>query len=277
MFGTKVSIVAALDGDRPLDHLCGMSAELVIPLVALAASLLTFLSGFGLGTLLMPVFAVFFPLEVAIALTAIVHLLNNLFKFGMLWRLVDRRVVLRFGLPAMVGAWLGAQQLAQWMELPPLYTGVNRPVGVTQLVIGLLMLLFAVLELIPASGKWSLPARFIPAGGALSGFLGGLSGHQGALRSIFLLRAGLGKESFIATGVAIALLVDITRIPVYLRNGSTFIGQEHLPLLGACVVAAFLGAWSGKRLLPKVTLRGVQWSVALLLFTIAGCLLTGVL
>ena len=50
-----------------------MEASLVtIPLVAMGASLLTFISGFGLGTLLLPVFAVFFPLEVAILLTAIV-------------------------------------------------------------------------------------------------------------------------------------------------------------------------------------------------------------
>jgi len=38
------------------------------------------LSGFGLGTLLLPVFALFFPLPVAIAATALVHLANNFFK-----------------------------------------------------------------------------------------------------------------------------------------------------------------------------------------------------
>ena len=49
----------------------------IISIVALFASLLTFFSGFGLGTILMPVFAIFFPVEIAIALTGIVHLLNN--------------------------------------------------------------------------------------------------------------------------------------------------------------------------------------------------------
>lgn len=47
---------------------------------AFVASGVTLFSGFGLGTvLLMPVFAVFFPVP-AIVLTAIVHFLNNLFK-----------------------------------------------------------------------------------------------------------------------------------------------------------------------------------------------------
>ena len=56
---------------------------IVVCLAALLASALTLFSGFGLGTLLMPVVAIFFPLNLAIAITAIVHLLNNLFKFAL--------------------------------------------------------------------------------------------------------------------------------------------------------------------------------------------------
>ncbi len=37
----------------------------IIPLAALTVSCLTLFSGFGLGTLLMPVFALFFPIETA--------------------------------------------------------------------------------------------------------------------------------------------------------------------------------------------------------------------
>ena len=54
----------------------------VIAAVALIASLLTFFSGFGLGTILTPVLVIFFPVEIAIALTGIVHLLNNFFKIA---------------------------------------------------------------------------------------------------------------------------------------------------------------------------------------------------
>ena len=59
-----------------------MTAAIVIGLVAFGVSLLTLFSGFGLGTLLLPAFAVFFPIEVAVASTAIVHAANNLFKAG---------------------------------------------------------------------------------------------------------------------------------------------------------------------------------------------------
>ena len=55
---------------------------LLIGLVAFLASGLTLYSGFGLGTVLLPAFALFFPVEVAVAATGTVHLLNNLFKGG---------------------------------------------------------------------------------------------------------------------------------------------------------------------------------------------------
>jgi hypothetical protein len=60
-------------------------------LAAFGTAVLTLFSGFGLGSLLLPVFALFFPLESAVAVTAIVHLCNNLFKVGLLGRHAKRR------------------------------------------------------------------------------------------------------------------------------------------------------------------------------------------
>ena len=81
---------------------------LIISVVALLASALTLFSGFGLGTVLLPAFALFFPVPTAVAATAVVHLLNNLFKGALLRGGADWRTVLRFGLPAVPGAVLGA-------------------------------------------------------------------------------------------------------------------------------------------------------------------------
>lgn len=55
------------------------------------------------------------------------------------------------------------------------------------------------------------PASWLPLGRLVSGFFGGLSGNQGAFRASFLLGVGLTKESFIATGVVPACLVDASR------------------------------------------------------------------
>ena len=83
----------------------------IVCIAALLASGLTLFSGFGLGTLLMPVVAIFFPLEIAIAITAVVHFSNNLFKLALMGHHADRSILLKFGLPAVIAALIGAALL----------------------------------------------------------------------------------------------------------------------------------------------------------------------
>jgi len=250
---------------------------LIIPTTALVASLLTLISGFGLGTLLLPVLALFFPLEVAILLTAVVHLLNNLFKLGLLGRHIHWPTVLGFGVPGILGAFLGARLMLLLGERQALFLGILHPVDPLDLVIASLMLLFGLMELSKTLNTLSLPEKWMIPGGLVSGFFGGLSGHQGALRSMFLLRSGLNKEAFIASGVAIACLVDLTRLPAYFGGGMLGSLREQWPLLFACTLAAFAGAWWGKMLIPKVTMRGVQAVIGLLMLAIALMLATGII
>ncbi|MEO7432862.1 MAG: TSUP family transporter, partial [Dokdonella sp.] len=196
---------------------------LIVCSVALLASALTFFSGFGLGTLLLPAFALFFPVGEAVALTAVVHFLNGLFKLALTARHADRRVVLLFGVPACVMAVAGAWVLTWLVDSHPLVVyviaGHAFEVTAVKLVVGLLLLVFASLELIPRFQTLAFGARYLPVGGLLSGFLGGLAGMQGALRSAFLARAGLSKEAFIGTGVVIACLIDVSRLAVYSATG----------------------------------------------------------
>ena len=241
--------------------------------VALVASGLTFFTGFGLGTLLLPAFAVFFPVEVAVGLTAAVHFLNSLFKLALVGRHADLRTVLRFGLPAILAAFVGAWVLIWLSGLRPIvaYQLGARALVITpvKLAVALLMLLFASFEVVPRFKKLSVPSGYLPLGGLLTGFFGGLSGHQGALRSAFLIRAGLSKEAFIATGVVIAALVDASRLAVYSKGALTANLRDNGPLLAAATAAAFAGALLGNRLLHKVTLRAIEIAVALLLVVIA--------
>ncbi len=238
-------------------------AYLVVALVALIASGLTLFSGFGLGTLLLPAFALVFPLEIAVSATAVVHLLNNLFKLTLIGRHAVLGVVLRFGGPAVLLSLAGAWLLSRLTRLPVIaeYTLLDRTCSVTpiKLVIAAVILVFAVADLLPASGRLAFDRRLIPLGGAVSGFFGGLSGHQGALRSAFLIKAGLSKEGFVGTGVACAVLVDLSRLAVY---GAAFLGahfgalgrQDGYPLVLLATACAFLGAFLGVRLLGKMTL-----------------------
>jgi uncharacterized membrane protein YfcA len=192
---------------------------LILCIAAFLASTLTLFSGFGLGTLLMPVVALFFPPELAIAMTAMVHLANNLFKIGLLGRKADSSVLRKFGLPAIAAAFVGAVLLTYLGEVKPLYEyqalGRGYQVSALKLVIGILIISFVILELSPTFSKTALDRKWLPLGGVISGFFGGLSGHQGAFRSMFLIKADLEKEVFVATGVVLAIMVDVSRMLVY--------------------------------------------------------------
>ncbi len=253
----------------------------VVPLVALLASALTLFSGFGLGTILMPAFAIFFPVDVAVALTAVVHLLNNLFKLALLGRQADGPVVLRFGVPALLAAFAGAWLLVSLAHVQPLASyelaGRQCQISPVKLVLAFIISAFAILEVLPAFSRWSVDRKFLPLGGLISGFLGGLSGHQGALRSAFLLRCGLQKEAFIASGVVIACLVDFARIGVYGASFAWSDLEQNAALLLAAILAAFLGAFGGAKLMKKVTLRFVQLVVRAMLVVISLALGSGLI
>jgi uncharacterized protein len=253
----------------------------LVAIVAFAASLLTLFSGFGLGTLLMPVFGIFFPIHVAVALTGIVHLLNNLFKIALLWRDVDRGMLLRFGVPSVLGGLIGATLLSYLSGLPALgeWSGMGRTWAVQpiKVLVALLMIFFVGMELLPVLKRWNAAARFLSIGGLVSGFFGGLSGHQGALRSAFLVNAGLSKEAFVATGVAIACCVDLTRLPVYFARFESAQLVSQWPLLCVATAAAFAGAWVGMKYLKKTTLQTVQTITAFFILVFALLLMVGIL
>lgn len=253
--------------------------------VAFLASALTLFSGFGLGTMLMPVFALFFPVDLAVAATAVVHAANNLFKLALVGRHADWSVVARFGIPAALAAFLGAGLLGILAAAPALgrynLLGEVREISPVKLVIGVLIVIFALLELSTKFAALSFPPRVLPLGGIISGFFGGLSGNQGAFRSAFLLKAGLKKETFIATGVVSAVIVDTARLLVY---GASFYASSAAMLHGdvgtavaVAIVAAFAGAFIGSRLIEKVTLRFIQLLVATMMTAIGFGLASGLL
>jgi uncharacterized membrane protein YfcA len=253
---------------------------LLVCAVALVASALTLFAGFGLGTMLLPAFALFFPLELAVAATAVVHLANNLIKVSLLGRHADRTVLRRFGLPAIIAAISGARLLTDLSGAEPLATwtlGARvchvTPIG---LMIGGLMAIFALWDLVPRLARVSFPPRYLALGGLLSGFFGGLSGHQGALRSAFLVRAGLTPQAFIATGVVIACLVDVGRLAWYGRDLAANMPPAAWGLTAAASASAITGVVLANRFLPKVSMGAVRAIVAVMLFAMAILLGAGI-
>jgi uncharacterized protein len=255
----------------------------VVCAVALGVSGLTLLSGFGLGTVLMPAFALFFPVPVAVAATAVVHLANNLFKVVLVGGKADWSVVRKFALPGAVAAMIGAWLLNVFAGLPPVLSyqisGKPHDVSPVALVIGLVIICFAFLDLLPRFNNVSFDRKYLGVGGFLSGFFGGLSGIQGALRSAFLIKVGLEKESFIGTGTVSAVIVDVARLLIY---GISFFSApfSKLPpgmgwLILAAILSAFVGSFIGTRVMRKVTLRTIQLIVGVMLIGVGVGMATG--
>ncbi|MEP7322257.1 MAG: sulfite exporter TauE/SafE family protein [Saprospiraceae bacterium] len=248
-------------------------------IVSFGASLLTFYSGFGLGTLLLPVFAIWFPLDQAILLTAIVHFFNNIFKLYLFRKNIDIFILFRFGIPAILGALLGSFAMVLVNNLPiryPVKIGpFNSSLTVFNLVIGILIIVFGILEF-TGFGKKNWGNKSMTLGGLLSGFFGGLSGHQGVLRSAFLIRYNFTKEAFFSTGVAIACLVDITRLAVYIPEmlqGSLNISVWWLLL---AILSASAGVLVGNKMLKKMDIEKIKKLTAVCIVLMGMAILLGI-
>ena len=192
---------------------------LIVAFAASVVSALTLFSGFGLGTLLMPVFALFFPIEVAVATTAIIHGLNNMFKVAVVGRHADKTVIIHFGIPAIIASFIGAAALgyiSHFGEITRYSVGPKTAVVTPiKLVMASLMTFFASFELLPQLRNFNVDRKYLFLGGLLSGFFGGFSGHQGALRSAFLTKVGISPEAFVGSNALIGFMVDIARISTY--------------------------------------------------------------
>lgn len=246
-----------------MDH--AITEYLILALLSFFAGGLTLFTGFGLSTILLPVFVIFFPVAIAVPSTAIVHFLNNFYKLFIYFKQINTRILLRFGLPALLASIAGAFLLQK----------LSSNERNLEILLGMLIILISFMEMFPAIRNLKIGIKWAPLGGVISGFFGGLSGHQGLFRSAFLVKSGLSKNSFIATGVGIAVLVDITRLSVY---GSTIFTTSiissndfWLPVIISTTSALF-GVSLATDLVKKMTIDVIRNMVFGLIF-ISGILL----
>jgi len=211
----------------------------LVALGAFIAAALTVPAGFGLSTVLTPLVLLLIPPHEAIAVVAIVHGAHNAGKLALLWENVDLEAFKRYGVWLILGSVVGALLQSRVPQRP---------------LLGILGIALIVLPALTLSEKWTgymMPESNDRVGGFGSGFMGGLSGHQGALRAMFLSRRIPNKMSYAATASILALCVDLSRIPVYLfyRSEEVF---SHYGLTVVLVISALLGARLGKVWLKNI-------------------------
>ena len=203
------------------------------------AAALTVPAGFGLSTMLTPIVLIMMGPHEAVAVVAIVHGAHNAGKFIALWQSVDFSAFRHYGIWLVVGAVTGAL-LQNSVPQDPLLA-----------LIGAFLVLLPLLTLSESWPGYRIPEANARVGGFGWGLMGGLSGHQGALRAMFLTRRLPDKMSYAATASVLALCVDASRVPVYLFFRSEQI-TAHSQLTALLVVAALLGVRAGKRWLERM-------------------------
>ncbi len=215
-------------------------------IVAFFSEIAGTLAGFGSSTIALPFALFFFDFQTALVLVAFLHIFGNIGRIGLFTHGLDRRLILFFGVPSVAASLAGALLISSFSQ--ELLKGL----------LGLFLIFYAGLSLWKDTLR--VPASNLNAGigGVLSGFLAGLIGTGGALRGAFLTAFHLKKETYIATAAAIALAVDLTRIPVYLALG--FLPPEQYPAVAILLVIALVGSWIGRlivRRIPQKTFRKI--------------------
>jgi len=258
-----------------------MMEILIICVVTFSAAILTFFSGFGLGTILTPVMLIFFPVEIAIAFTGIIHFSNNIFKLFIISKSINSEVLIKFGGPAVLASFIGSYLLFNINGSDIFYSiylfGQQRNVTIIKFLVSVLLIIFSLIDLLPVLKNLKFNKKTLPIGGFLSGFFGGLTGNQGALRSAFLIKMDLNKNIFISTTVVISTLVDFTRIGVYSTNLLKVDMSEYFVLGIFSVISGALGSIIGNKLLKKMTIEAIRSIVAFLILILASCLLMGII
>lgn len=144
-----------------------------------------------------------------------------------------------------------------------------------KLLAGVLLIIFATAEQWPFLKNHSLLTFGLPFGGTLSGFFGGLTGHQGAFRSAFLVQGNLSEQGFIATNAAVATMVDFIRIGIYGLTFELTTIEEHSVLIWATIIASFLGVFIARQFLKKVTIVFIQRLIGITMYILGTLLCFG--
>jgi uncharacterized protein len=226
--------------------------EVLLFASALGGGAVAAVTGFGIGSLLTPALALQVDTRLAVAAVSIPHIVGTAFRFWLLGGRADPKVLWTFGVTSAAGGLAGAL-LQERASTPAL-----------MVLFGALLLFTAGAELTGLVERMRFRGPVASLAGAASGFLGGLVGNQGGIRSAALLGVDLPKHVFVATSTAVGLMVDGARVPVYLWHL-----HEQIRGIAGWVALATLGVVAGtllgNRVLARIPERWFRRTVAVLL------------
>lgn len=207
-------------------------------LLAYVSETIGTLSGFGSSVFFVPLAGMLFDFQTTLALTGILHIFSTSAQVILFRKSINWKLMLLIGVPSvimvMAGAWLNNKIDLRY----------------AQLVMGIFLVSFS-LVFFTRKGVRIKPTQFNAiTGGALAGFLAGLTGTGGAIRGATLTAFDLNKDMFVGTSAGIDFAVDLSRTVIYLSNG--YLGRQYFWYIPVMLVLAYAGAWTGKKILNRV-------------------------
>ena len=214
------------------------SPEIFLFLIfAFLAEVVGTLAGFGSSMILVPLTALFVDVKTTIAVVGLFHFFGQVVDLFLWGRYINWRITALFAGLGIIFSFLGAALIT------------ILPSQTVLLILGVFLAVYALASLL--GKKLVLPKTnlsILSMGGAV-GFLAGLTGTAGAMRTAFLSTLGLAKANFIGTSNAIAFFVDFTRVAVYAGSG---ILKFDLPFWLAVLGVSIFGSLVGRKLVLRI-------------------------
>ncbi|MCP4754796.1 MAG: sulfite exporter TauE/SafE family protein [Proteobacteria bacterium] len=215
-----------------------MEQTIIIVAAAFFSSIVSGLTGMGGGFILLVFLASSFPPTVLIPLHGSLQLISNLSRGFLFFRHIDWKIAGLFAVGAMIGSFFGSLLL------------IDIPQTSFRIVLGIAILAMTWMPKLEKVPKVRGLFAYVGAG---STFLSLFIGATGPLIAPFFLKSGLIKENLVATKSACQIPLHVFKIIVYLTSG--FLLGPWIPVLAGAIPAMFLGIWTGKQLLGKVSER----------------------
>jgi uncharacterized membrane protein YfcA len=235
----------------------------LVALASVLAGAVASVAGFGIGSILTPLAGSRFGVQLGVAIVGIPHFAATALRGWRLRRDIDRKTFIRFGIPSVIGGLTGAL-LHGYVQ--------NAALGI---VFGCLLVFSGITGVTGISKKMRFDRRTAWFAGAVSSALGGLVGNQGSIRSAALMGFELEKESFVATGTAVGIVVDLARLPVYLAmQGEALL---HVwPVIAVATVGTLVGTIAGESVLRRIPEPAFRTVVSIALLVLGIAMLAGI-
>jgi uncharacterized membrane protein YfcA len=224
-------------------------------IIAAFASIFSGTFGFGAGIIFLPLGAMFLPIKEVIAIACILFVLLNISKMCLYWKDIAWKTVIAFllgSIPAsVVGSFLMLEIDEVWLKK----------------IIGVMLLLYVFYKKYGGLGHIKFSKKRIAMGGAVYGFITGMTGMGNFAKAATLSHVGLKKTQFVATMAALPFLTTPLRMWIYSRGG--FYDSISWTLVLGFAVCAFGGAYLGRNLLRKMTQNFFDNAILIILTVMA--------